>query len=150
MPSFRTIFLVAATAFAALTSAAPHGTRSDVVGDIVSDVGADLRLRSTIDDVTLVNAGPPRLAGRTDGQRSLCDTIVLASAKISIIRDQMDKVKSQEKIDDNAVVGLIAQVKVVLDITLKDAISQKGRSTEEILSLNGKVVTKHQQMCENA
>ncbi|KAG5635600.1 hypothetical protein H0H81_010654 [Sphagnurus paluster] len=148
MPSFRTIFLVAATAFAALTSAAPlnipnnHG-----LGDFVSDV-IDLDVAGSYDFidikrsidyahydhegpsvVSVDDSGPPR-AGLVnfetrEGERSLWDTIVLASARISVIHEQMKKVTSQDKVDD-------------------DAVRQPGRPMEEILSLNGQVMTKVQ------
>ncbi|KAG5634746.1 hypothetical protein H0H81_000934 [Sphagnurus paluster] len=100
----------------------PHGGeghQGDKVGDLV--------------DLGLV---------RRDSERSLCDSIVLAGAKIRVIWDQMSKVTSQNNIDDNAVVELIARVKVVLDATFVDLQRQRGRPMEEILAINGRVATK--------
>ncbi|KAG5638754.1 hypothetical protein H0H81_010376 [Sphagnurus paluster] len=173
MPSFRTIFFVAATAFAALTSAAPTTgvpNGNDIVGSLGLTDGK-VQSRAMIDNLSLggltksrrhngedhspkdgkhndknthngLDTLNMRLPERSDGERSLCDTIVLASANIRVIWDKMSKVTSQNKIDDNAVVELIANVKVVLDSTVVDIKKQNGRPMEEILALNGRVATK--------
>ncbi|KAG5635602.1 hypothetical protein H0H81_010656 [Sphagnurus paluster] len=158
MPSFRTIFLAAATAFAGLTSAIPLTGNGGAVENILP---ASIVNRATMDGMSFgtdtqpklrrleAGHGGPKMSLRSEDERretdrSLCETIVLASAKISVIQRQMTKVTSQDKVDDNAVVKLIADVKVVLGVTLDDAKRQNGRSMEEILSLNGQVLTKVQ------
>ncbi|KAG5636768.1 hypothetical protein H0H81_006921 [Sphagnurus paluster] len=162
MPSFRTIFFVAATAFAALTTAAPV---TDGPSAAVANSGGVLNPAIALSDVAVKNKvisgdddnnkfrpaeghhrgekddSAPGLHGR-ETQRSLCDAIVLATAKINVIWDQMAKASSKKDIDDNEIVGIIAQVKVVIDVTLNDAKTQRGRSMNDILTLNGRVVTK--------
>lgn len=158
MPSFRTIFFVAATAFAALTSAAPV---TDGPSAAVANSGGVLNPAIALSDVAVKNKvisgdkfrpaeghhrgekddSAPGLHGR-ETQRSLCDAIVLATAKINVMWDQMAKASSKKDIDDNEIVGIIAQVKVVIDVTLNDAKTQRGRSMNDILTLNGRVVTK--------
>ncbi|KAG5652859.1 hypothetical protein H0H81_003358 [Sphagnurus paluster] len=150
MPSFRTIFLVAATAFAALTSAAPvEGPSGSGVGlfarGLPSNGATDISpLNLDIPGVRRHEGSHeqvlPNLKRHNGETRSLCETLVEVDAKLRVVSDKMTATSS--KANANAAVHLVAEVKVIIDAAIVNVKGLKDHPMDYILSLNGKVLTK--------
>ncbi|KAG5634598.1 hypothetical protein H0H81_001434 [Sphagnurus paluster] len=176
MPSFRTIFLVAATAFAALASASPENssTSIDQTHDVIpvavalSKVGSDNSV-TVIDgsdkghhdegkhhEPTPERHGDRLLPNRLDSRDtpSLCEILAGVSAKLEVVTG---KIKAQDtpakpdgspaRPDINVIVQLTDSVRVIIADALVQGRGLKGRSLEEILAYNGRTATRVE-LCE--
>ncbi|KAF5381716.1 hypothetical protein D9615_005576 [Tricholomella constricta] len=170
MPSFRTIFVLAATAFAALTSAAPHsggdavsqlgGTDSiaGIASGTIKGVNANGNEASVFDrrgaldgvdkDAFIDSIGGglgidvvKRHNGETHETYSLCEVLVDVEAKLSVVSSKLTSiVAAKVAVELQVILGIIAEVKLILAGAVIQVKAIVGHPTEFVLSLGGKVL----------
>ncbi|GLB41233.1 hypothetical protein LshimejAT787_0904480 [Lyophyllum shimeji] len=154
MPSFRTVFAVAVTAFAALTSAAPavpgtnnlnglsgklSGINSITSGGPLHPVGHVPR-----DDVEVVDLDIDILnADKRDGQlHSLPEILVDCQSKLSAVSDKLTAaIGVKAIIEVEVVLPIIAEVKVIVFNALGCVQAIVNHPREFVLGLAGKVLS---------
>ncbi|KAF5381733.1 hypothetical protein D9615_005394 [Tricholomella constricta] len=154
MPSFRTLFVLAATAFAALSSAAPLDTgKASSISQAGNFVPAAAIVNGGIHDVNIednevtgIDYKRSELAAlidrRHDGELpSLCEVLVDVEAKLTGVSDKLTAiVTAKVAVEVEVVVGIIAEVKTILAGAVIEVKAIVGHPIEFVLSLGGKVL----------
>ncbi|KAG5636725.1 hypothetical protein DXG03_004679, partial [Asterophora parasitica] len=165
MPSFRTLFFLAATAFATLTSGAPldSGAAAGQVGNAIPIAGAasgaiqDINIKNNevnvfhkrtdfsdagfllTDATTVVDVDV--LKRRNGELHSLCEVLVDVEAKLNVVSSKLVAlVNAKVAVEVEVVVGILAEVKIILAGAVVEVKAIVGHPIEFILSLGGKVL----------
>ncbi|KAG5641689.1 hypothetical protein DXG03_004436 [Asterophora parasitica] len=165
MPSFRTLFFLAATAFVTLTSGAPvdSGAAAGQVGNVVPIGGA---ASGTMQDINTKNNEVNMVDKRADfsdadllltevsavvdvdflkrhnGElHSLCEVLVDVEAKLNVVSSKLVAlVDAKVAVEVEVVVGIVAEVKAILAGAVVEVKAIVGHPINFILSLGGKVL----------
>ncbi|KAG6829153.1 hypothetical protein H0H87_012491 [Tephrocybe sp. NHM501043] len=164
MPSFRTIFTVAAAAFAALSSAAPIAGDAPGVNQVaqlvgVSGVGNDILHGVNVEnvDVTVLDTRadsdvPPEVSNifadlidslteREEAPASLPVILIDVKAKLEVVLGQLKAlVDGKVNVDIEVLKPIIEDVRVIIAGALVSVKLIVGHPVEFILSLDGKVL----------
>ncbi|KAG5641685.1 hypothetical protein DXG03_004432 [Asterophora parasitica] len=167
MPSFRTLFVLAAAAFATLSSGAPLDSGAAVaqVGNVLPVAGAasgtikDINVnnneinvfesdrRADLLDVDLLLTDVTTVVDvdvlkRHNGElHSLCEVLVDVEAKLNVVSSKLVAlVDAKVAVEVEVVVGIVAEVKAILAGAVVEVKAIVGHPINFILSLGGKVL----------
>ncbi|KAG6824436.1 hypothetical protein H0H93_002034, partial [Arthromyces matolae] len=154
MPSFRTIFAVAVTAFAALSAAAPVAQVNQVaqvanINNVAQNVGQNVDINNVVVDV--VNAGGPhrRALSATPTKRdadastppSLPVLLVAAQSALQSVHKHLnDVVGDKTTVDVELLKPILAQVSTIVSALLKAVKNLIGFAASDVLAYKGKVL----------
>ncbi|KAG5648286.1 hypothetical protein DXG03_004856 [Asterophora parasitica] len=131
MPSFRIIFAVAATAFAALSSAAPVNVPAIPHAVNTKNYGRPAAARS----FDIVNRDGDHAA-----LSSLPQTLLDAQAKLTVIADKLNDITTA-KVDVAVALPILDEVKSILVTAVASVKVVVGHPVEVVLGLGGKVMS---------
>ncbi|KAF5381715.1 hypothetical protein D9615_005577 [Tricholomella constricta] len=156
MPSFRTLFILAATAFAAFSSAAPlDGGKGSSIGQSNNVLPVAAIADGSVHGVTIKDNEVTVIDKRTDAAGiisglerrhdgellSLCEVLVDVGDKLTVVSNRLTvMVTAKVAVEVEVIVGIVAEVKVILAGAVVQVKAIVGHPTEFVLSLGGKVL----------